>query len=72
MKEDKRPKIDPETGLQERTVNIAAILKMGDLASWAKPRGTDLFGRVKPAIDYLYSQEKNEIWLYNRKMLTGP
>lgn len=30
-----------------------------------------MFERVKPAIDYIQKQQKQEMWLYNRKMLTG-
>jgi 7-keto-8-aminopelargonate synthetase-like enzyme len=36
-----------------------------------KPRGADLFGRVNATVDYVDSQKKQELWLSNRRMLTG-
>lgn len=42
-----KPKIDPETGLMERTVNIEDILEAKNIPSWGKPKGWDLFNRNK-------------------------
>ncbi len=39
-------KIDPKTGLKERTVNIASILKLANVTSWGKPKGTNIFSRI--------------------------
>lgn len=36
-------KIDQETGLLERTVNIEDILEAKNIPSWGKPKGVDLF-----------------------------
>lgn len=69
-KEDKLP-VDPETGLKERTVNIEDILEAKNIPSWGKPRGIDLFERVEPAINYISKQQQQELWMYNRRMLTG-
>lgn len=43
---DKEVKIDPETGLKERSFDIASILKISNLSAWSKPRGVDIFGRT--------------------------
>lgn len=67
-----RPKIDPETGMLERSVNIEDILEAKNIPSWGKPTGVNLFGRTYPAVDYVQRQRDQEMWLYNRKMLTGP
>lgn len=67
-----QPKIDPETGLKERTVDIASILKAVNIPTWGRPKGPDLFDRIKEPIEYILDQQKQENWLYNRRMLTGP
>lgn len=41
-----QPKIDPETGLKERSVDIASILRAANIPIWAKPRGPNLFDRI--------------------------
>lgn len=38
-----KPKIDPETGLRERYVNIEAVLETVKIPSYGKPKGIDLF-----------------------------
>ena len=43
---DQEVKIDPETGLKERSIDIASLLKATNLPAWSKPRGADLFGRT--------------------------
>jgi len=45
---DQEVKIDPETGLKERSIDIASIMnmKVTNLAAWSKPRGVDLFART--------------------------
>lgn len=43
---DQEVKIDPETGLKERSIDIASIMKATNLAAWGKPRGVDLFTRT--------------------------
>lgn len=49
-------KIDPETGMMERSVNIEDILEAKNIASWGKPKGTEVFERVYPAVDYVQRQ----------------
>lgn len=65
-------KIDPETGMMERSVNIEDILEAKNIPSWGKPKGTEVFERVYPAVDYVQRQRDQEMWLYNRRLLTGP
>jgi len=43
---DQEVKIDPETGLKERSVDIASILRAANIPAWSKPKGVDLFERV--------------------------
>jgi hypothetical protein len=40
-------KIDPETGLKERSVDIASILQASNIPAWSKPKGPDMFDRIK-------------------------
>ncbi len=54
---DKR-KIDPETGLMERSVNIEDILEAKNIPSWARPKGTNLFERVHVGMDYVDRQRQ--------------
>lgn len=65
-------KIDPETGLKERSVDIASILKAANIPAWSRPKGPNLFGRIKDPVEYVEEQHRQEMWLYNRRMLTGP
>lgn len=51
-------KIDPETGLKERSVDIASILKAVNIPAWSKPRGTDLFDRIKEPVEYVLDQQR--------------
>lgn len=71
MASQKKVQIDPETGLKERTVNIESILQAKHIPSWGKPKGKHLFERIQPAVDYVSKQQEQELWLYNRRMLTG-
>lgn len=68
---DKR-KIDPDTGLMERSVNIEDILEAKNIPLWAKPKGAKLFDRIYQAVEYVERQQSQEMWLYNRRLLTGP
>lgn len=38
--------LDPNTGLKERTVNIASILKLSKVSGWGKPKGVNIFDRI--------------------------
>ena len=69
MSNNQEVKIDPQTGLKERTVDIETMLD--HKGALEKPRGRDLFKRVSPTVDYVEGQKKQELWLYNRRMLTG-
>lgn len=51
-------KIDPETGLKERSVDIAGILKAANIPNWARPTGPNIFGRIKQAVDYVLDQQR--------------
>lgn len=64
--------MDPETWMPERSVNIEDILEAKNIPAWGKPRGVDLFKRSHPLVHYVERQKSQEMWLYNRKMLTGP
>jgi hypothetical protein len=46
-------KIDPETGLMERSVNIEDILEVKNAPSWGKPKGISIFERVYECVDYV-------------------
>ena len=65
-------KIDPETGTKERTVDIEGIMEASKIPMWARPKGVDIFKRNKDAVDFVYRIQKQELWLYNRQILTGP
>lgn len=49
-------KIDPETGLMERSVNIEDYLEVKDVPSWGRPKGTNIFERINPAVNYFDRQ----------------
>ena len=66
-----KPKIDPETGLYERRIDIEDIIEAKNIPSWGNPKGVDLFERINPVVDYVSKQHSQEMWLYNRRMLTG-
>lgn len=53
-------------------MDIASILRAANIPAWSKPKGIDLFGRIHEAIQYQIDQHKQELWLYNRRILTGP
>ncbi len=42
------------------------------VVEYGKPKGADLFKRIDFVTDYVLGQSKQELWLYNRRMLTGP
>lgn len=63
---------DPENGLPIRDVDIASISRAKDIPTFGKPKGPHLFDRLEVCYDYVESQKKSELWLYNRKMITGP
>ena len=61
--------VNPRTGFPERKYSSSIY----DLDySWFKPKSPDIFGRVKPAAEWIRDQQKQGMWLYNRVMLTGP
>lgn len=41
-----KAKLDPETGMLERSVNIEDILEAKNIPSWGKPSGVDIFKRI--------------------------
>lgn len=47
---NEQPKIDPETGLKERSVDIAGILRAANIPAWIRPKGPDLFDRIKEPV----------------------
>ncbi len=51
-----RPKIDAQTGMMERSVNIEDILEAKDIPSWGKPKGANIFERISPAVNYVERQ----------------
>ena len=71
MSSNQQPKIDPKTGLKERTCDIESFLKLADVETWGKPKGPNLFTRTYSVVDYTQEQRDQELWLYNRRMLTG-
>ena len=64
--------IDPQTGLKYRTVDLKAYSDLADKTTWGKPKGVDLFGRTHHVHKYIEKQIKQELWLYNRRILSGP
>lgn len=64
--------LDPKTGLKYRTVDLQAYSMLADKTSWGKPRGKDLFTRLHHVHGYIQKQVQEELWLYNRRILTGP
>ena len=71
-KEVSQFKIDAQTGLMERTVDIEEYLEFKNIVAWAKASGKDLFGRLHVLPIWINKQRKRELWLYNRRMLTAP
>jgi len=55
---DQEVKIDPETGLKERSIDIASILRATNIPAWSKPKGVDLFTRIHEPIQYQIDQHK--------------
>jgi glycine C-acetyltransferase len=53
-------------------VDIASILKASNIPAWGKPKGPNLFDRLNDAVQYFLDQHKQQMWLYNRRILTGP
>lgn len=64
--------IDPETGLRERYVDIESVLETVKIPTFGRPKGIDIFKRIEEGITYVGKFAKDELWLYNRRMLTGP
>lgn len=58
------------TGFKERTLD-PSIFKL-DFFRWSKPRDPNLFERTHEPAQWLLTQMKTGMWLYNRAMLTGP
>jgi glycine C-acetyltransferase len=68
----KKSNIDPNNGLPERSFNIEDFLEAQNVGVWSKPKGINIFERSYPAADYVERQRAQEMWLYNRRLLTGP
>ena len=47
------------------------ILEAKNIPSWGRPKGQDIFKRISPLVDYVARQQTQEMWLYNRRLLTG-
>ncbi len=65
-------KLDSETGNKERTIDMKVVLDLAQIPSFNKMEGVDFIGRLEPFHHYIKLVYKNEIFLYNRVMLTGP
>jgi len=65
-------KRDPETGNKERTVDMKMVMTMASIPSFSKMEGDDLIGRLAPFKNYIELVIRDELFLYNRVMLTGP
>jgi len=55
----------------ERSVNIEDILESKKIPEWGKPKGKDMFKRITPIVYYTARQTSQDMWLYNRRLLTG-
>ena len=64
--------LDPKTGLKYRTVNLDTVDGLQDQLLWGKPQGKNLFTRTYMIGKYVQDQKPEELWQYNRRMLTGP
>ena len=53
-------------------MDIEAVLDSVKIPTFGKTKGIDLFKRIEDTITYVRKFEKDELWLYNRRMLTGP
>ncbi len=53
-------------------MDIESILGALKIPSYAKLRGKNLFSRMDEGATYLKGQIEQELWLYNRRLLTGP
>lgn len=58
--------------MMERSVNIEDILEVKNVPSWGRPKGSQVFERTYPAVDYVQRQRDQEMWLYNRRLMTAP
>ena len=52
-------------------MDIEDIIEAKNIPAWSHPKGVDLFERISPAVEYVAKQQRQEMWLYNRRMLTG-
>ena len=52
-------------------MDIEDIIEAKNIPVWAHPKGVDMFERISPVVEYVAKQQKQEIWMYNRRMLTG-
>jgi glycine C-acetyltransferase len=53
-------------------VDIGSILRASNIPAWGKPKGSNLFDRLDEPVKYFYEQHEQQMWLYNRRILTGP
>ena len=65
-------KIDPETGSKERTFDMKMILNLATVNTFNKMNGIDFIGRLGNFVEYTGTAHQNEMFLYNRVLLTGP
>ena len=47
-------------------------MKASNIPAWGKPKGPALFDRLDEPVKYFNDQHKQHMWLYNRRILTGP
>jgi glycine C-acetyltransferase len=58
--------------MRERSIDIEAVLETVKVPSFGRPKGHDLFKRIEESGVYVNKFVRDELWLYNRRMLTGP
>lgn len=65
-------KLDAETGNKERTIDMNMIMKTVSIPGFNKSKGADFVGRLSDFQRYISMVFKDEIFLYNRVLMTGP
>lgn len=63
---------DPEYGNKERTLNMNVVSGVARIPTFNKMPGIDFIGRLHSYYEYMEYVIRDEIFLYNRTMLTGP
>ena len=64
-------KVDSE-GNKERTVNKEMVMATANFPTFNKQKGSDFLGRLIQFQNYVDLVIRDELFLYNRVMLTGP